>query len=817
MHDRNQNRPVARRTSRRCGLTRLSPLILGVAVGAFFAVPVFASCNAPLPTAELRVLDEMAETNSLAAVAEANRRLSVTPPADAFTRAALFTIIADALDIIDNDPAARDAVALGRAELDRLAPGPSVEQLRLRLALIESDGLQTADKLTAGVAKLQALERDLPPLSLDHACLLLSRSRVESRLTHQDLAADAAVNAYQIARNLGAMNTAADAAYELATTYRRAGLFGDAIRMADEAIAYAGSVGHLPVLANALWEKARILGDTGDYAAALEVLAQSAQVTTRLGDVTGLAFDDMERCNELLGLKRIDEAERACLGAERQFRAINRGDQSVITQYYLVRIDLARGQFRAARARLDAALAADGREVPPRILAGLYNERSDAMSHLGRTADALRDLREATQIEARENQLQRSLGAAAVNARLQIERVDADNRELKRTVLLERELGARRAVTTRLSIGISLASLALSAALVTLLWVRARHLREMRRAAETLETRARVIHTIREGVLLVDDHGRIEYANPAVLQLVGRDLDELRAAGLEAIGLDQGALTGQAAAGADPLPEDRRELRLRTPAGNERVLVLTQTRLELGARRLNILVLHDVSEQRRLEREVLQTASAERDRLSHDLHDGLGQELTGIALLLKSVASRDTADQATLELIIGHVNQAIVNARTLAHSLAPVHLAGGALDVALVQLAANVSRIWPIKVTCTAALDGVRLKSTEADHLYRIAQESITNAMRHSGCNTVAIGLAVDRNNLTLSITDDGVGFANDGSSGGLGLRMISYRARLLHGAITVDRPPEGGTRITIRTSLRYLAKSPRAARIAGT
>src|ERR1700690_790720 len=173
MHDRNQNRPVAPRTSRRCGLTRFSPLILGVAVGAFFAVPVFASCNSPLPTAELRVLDEMAETNSLAAVAEANRRLSVTPPADAFTRAALFTIIADALDIIDNDPAAHDAVVLGRAELDRLAPGPAVEQLRLRLALIESDGLQTADKLTAGVATLQALEHGLPPLSLDHASLLL--------------------------------------------------------------------------------------------------------------------------------------------------------------------------------------------------------------------------------------------------------------------------------------------------------------------------------------------------------------------------------------------------------------------------------------------------------------------------------------------------------------------------------------------------------------------------------------------------------------------------------------------------------------------
>jgi PAS domain S-box-containing protein len=781
--------------------------VFALAVVAAFPAVAYATCKSPLPSEALRALDAMADGDPLAAVAEANRRLGVASPNDPITLAQLYAIIADAQDTIDNDPAARDAVARARVQLDRAPPDPAVGQLRLRLALIEADGLQTPDALAAGVQTLKELERGLGARSLERACLLLSRSRIEGRLTHQDVAAEAAVTAYRIASDLGAPNVASDAAYELATTYRRAGLFSDALRMADEAIDYTRSAGHRAGLANALWEKARILGDAGQYAAALIVLSESAQLTNVLHDVTGTAFDDLERCNELLGLQRVDEAEQACLAADRQFHSLGRDDQHLITEYYLVRIDIARGRFAQALRELDPALAGGGQRVPPRILAGLYGERADVLSHLARPGDALRDLRQSMQIDARENQLQRSLGATALSAQLQIERIDHDKQELERTVRLEREVGARRALTTRLSIGIAVASLALSAALVALLWSRTRHQRAMRRAAESLETHARVIDTVREGVLLVDDNRRIEYANPALLRLLGRDGNDVRGKALDAIGLSAADLGDPAAAERGSMPADGHEVHLSSPGGDELILLLTRSTLELGTRSVHIHVLQDVTERRRLEREVLEIAGAERDRLSHDVHDGLGQELTGIALLLKSLVSGATTDRGTLEAIIGHVNQAIVNARTLAHSLAPVHLAGGALDVALALLAAHLSQTWPIRVTCAANLGGLRLAGSDADHLYRIAQEGITNAMRHSDCKAVAVELRVVEDNLSLSISDDGVGFRPGGALDGLGLRTIAYRARLLRGTLHIEHPATGGARIVVLAPLRHLAQ----------
>ena len=239
------------------------------------------------------------------------------------------------------------------------------------------------------------------------------------------------------------------------------------------------------------------------------------------------------------------------------------------------------------------------------------------LSRLGREREAYRDLRRSKEIEARENLLQRSLGAAALNAQMQIERIDEERRSPERTVAFERELGVRRTIATRLSLGIALASLALSLALIALLASRTRHQRAMQHAAESLETHARVIHTVREGVLLIDDQGGIEFANPALLRLLGREGADLRGLSIEELGFSAGDLGEQVGASVAELPEAGRELRWRARDGEERVLMLTGSTLTLNDRRVHIYVMQDVTERRRLELEVLQIASAERDRLSH--------------------------------------------------------------------------------------------------------------------------------------------------------------------------------------------------------
>jgi PAS domain S-box-containing protein len=783
------------------GATAVS-LALALALGS--ASPAAASCEAPLDDALLRPLDDLTNTDPISAVAGAERRLAAVAAPDALRRAQLYMIEAEAYAAVDNDPASAAAILAARRALAGAPAGSDTRQVRLRLTLIEAEGLQTRSELESGVATLNAIEPTVPEQSLDHACLLLARSRVEGRLAHQDVAARAAVGAYRIARTLGAADAAAIAAFELATTYRRAGLYADAIRMVDEAVDHARSAGHTAALANDLWEKARILGDGGDYRQALDVLDESTALSARLRDDTGIAFDAMERCNELIGLQRIEEAERSCHSADEKFGALGRGDQQLITRYHLIRIDVARGRWQSALARLDAALGAERDQVPPRIVADLYAARSDVLAELGHDHDALRDSRQATAIREHDQLLQRSLAAAALGAQLQIERIDEDRQALERTVGLERELGARRTTVMRLSLAALAVSLALSVSLAFLLWLRVRHQRDMRRAAESLETHARVIDTLREGVILADEAGRIEYANPALQGILGQDPQTLVGQGVDVLGI---ALP---AADVTHLPTAmsdgrRREVQL-TRASGDVVLLVTESTLALSGRSLRIFVLQDFTERRRLEMEVLESASAERDRLSNDLHDGLGQELTGISLLLKSALSGRQPDRETLDAVLQHLNEAIGHTRALAHSLAPVQIAGGALDVALQRLAQEVSRAWQVRVSCNGSLGHHRLEAVEADHLYRIAQEGITNAMRHSGCRTIQVAFGVSDGRVHLSVTDDGAGFDPERSDGdGLGLRMIAYRARLLGGSVEMEQPAAGGTRVSVRAPLQAL------------
>jgi len=211
----------------------------------------------------------------------------------------------------------------------------------------------------------------------------------------------------------------------------------------------------------------------------------------------------------------------------------------------------------------------------------------------------------------------------------------------------------------------------------------------------------------------------------------------------------------------------------------------------------------DVTELRDLEREVLDIASLERHRLSSDLHEGLGQELTGIALLLRgaaNAASQGRTDvQATLAECITHVGAAITTTRDLARGLSPVHIEHGSLSAALTRLAVDAERRLHVTVASTSQPKDIQTSDTVSDHVYRIAREAVTNAARHGGCNRIDIDLSEDPNALRLVIADDGRGFETPpGQNEGLGLRMMGYRARQLGARLQVESGPSGGTRVTL-------------------
>jgi signal transduction histidine kinase len=216
-----------------------------------------------------------------------------------------------------------------------------------------------------------------------------------------------------------------------------------------------------------------------------------------------------------------------------------------------------------------------------------------------------------------------------------------------------------------------------------------------------------------------------------------------------------------------------------------------------------LAVINDVTERKRLERGIIEIANREQQRIGSDLHDGLGQELTGIALMLRRVAAQLTKEKSSARLdiedVIGLVNHAIENTRSLARGLSPVSTQSGGLVAALHALAARASERYGVRVDFRNNVNvPLELNEAYATHLNRIAQEALTNVVRHSLATEVAIGLEIVGDELHLRIDDNGRGFTHQSTDGaaGLGLKMMRYRAQMLGGDLVLETSAKGGASV---------------------
>jgi PAS domain S-box-containing protein len=215
----------------------------------------------------------------------------------------------------------------------------------------------------------------------------------------------------------------------------------------------------------------------------------------------------------------------------------------------------------------------------------------------------------------------------------------------------------------------------------------------------------------------------------------------------------------------------------------------------------------DRTERKRMEREILDAAAGERLRIGQDLHDGLGQELTGVALMLRGLALRlgrtEPATIAALEEVVGLVNQSIEGARSMARGLLPVSIHRGGLVTALTGLCQRSAKALQMEVTFRAgAAPVMRLDEAGTSHLYRIAQEALSNAARHGKARRVDIGLDVEGDRYTLQIADDGTGIgAVRPAGGGMGLRIMAYRADVIGATLDILPNTPCGTIVRVTGS----------------
>ena len=209
-------------------------------------------------------------------------------------------------------------------------------------------------------------------------------------------------------------------------------------------------------------------------------------------------------------------------------------------------------------------------------------------------------------------------------------------------------------------------------------------------------------------------------------------------------------------------------------------------------------VARDITERKRLEQEILAVSEREQRRIGQDLHDDLCQRLAGIQLMA-DVLQRDLLHKAKPEaeqagMIAARIRDAIANTKNIARGLSPVALESNGLTVAMQELADNSAKLF--QITCKFRFDGCVTvdDSTVATHLYRIAQEAVTNAIKHGSAKKIVIRLAELEDKCTLTITDDGVGLPESfAKNKGTGLHIMKYRAATIGASLEIGRAGRRG------------------------
>lgn len=211
----------------------------------------------------------------------------------------------------------------------------------------------------------------------------------------------------------------------------------------------------------------------------------------------------------------------------------------------------------------------------------------------------------------------------------------------------------------------------------------------------------------------------------------------------------------------------------------------------------------EIVKRQRLEREILEISEREQSRFGQDLHDGLSQELAGLSMIGGVLAKRLQAESHPSSKIAGDlaasIRSTIDSARLLAKGLYPVELNRFGLLLALEDLANRTSQRFGISCELIICGKPPQLEKSNEIHIYRIVQECIGNAIKHGRAERILIESVAFDEGHSFSVSDNGTGFEQPEASEGMGLHLMDYRARVIGGEISIEKPVQGGCRVTCR------------------
>jgi len=210
----------------------------------------------------------------------------------------------------------------------------------------------------------------------------------------------------------------------------------------------------------------------------------------------------------------------------------------------------------------------------------------------------------------------------------------------------------------------------------------------------------------------------------------------------------------------------------------------------------------DITERKRLERGIIEASDSEMRRIGHDLHDGVGQQLTALALSCASLQQelKTNAPESidSLKKIGSELHDVIRQIRMLSHGLAPISFEDNGLTEALRRLASNTSAAAKVQCEFDEPTTSNTCDADISAQLYRIGQEAVTNALKHSRAGKIRISLATNRDRTELCVSDNGQGFPQTPANGyGLGMHAMKYRADVIGAELHIHSETGKGTRIT--------------------
>ena len=457
---------------------RLFPCLLSLLYCAWS--PLASALCIVSPNPEMRQLQSLVATDATGALKQIQAKLNDGYAGESAGRAnpaelaALYAVQAEAFQILERAAEARGAATAG------LALAPDIrDPLHSELLTAFAENVYDDAGLAAALRRVESVRTVQDQDSAAGICLLITRGVLEHRQNRADLAIVSLTQAYRASIAPTITQTHIAAAAALSPVMRGMGDFAQALVLNQEEVDWDTSHGATLSLSVSRFMRGQILKAMGKYPEAIEEFSQARQLSVALDDQEGIAYADLRICEAHIELNSLEVAQRECTNAARIFDASHDFDSVKETEALQARIDLVQGRPQKALSTLNTVLDHHGEDLPPFVVAPMYELRAKANAAVHNYRDAYEDLREYVLRNNAANEAERRRQTGALRARFETDQQIERNTSLKRELTASREETSRQAEQLRWNEMVVVIGLCIIALLIYFLVANSRYRRQL--------------------------------------------------------------------------------------------------------------------------------------------------------------------------------------------------------------------------------------------------------------------------------------------------------------------------------------------------